>query len=293
VADPWFGPVDCAEALSRLILNHAAALAPHPARMVVEIERPHAVSAFAIVPIDSDRTVLRDLLSTAAADPRFAEWRLHFHDETNVLARHFAMEVEGTDARCPAVVSAWRERADADIEVHTIRVEHQAGAHPSETIGAAQWSRLETAIRACGIDFDAAGRALVFERPAPRPEDTEHAHPSDLAIVVTLLIDAGHLHPAIAEDAAIAAGVLHEGTLVSAPISLAGIARWARRQGWRLHLCELTLEEQDTTGIHTWGYEHLGDLFDFWPPRRNPDRDNDLANNRSDDAAEAENSTED
>lgn len=275
VSGPWFGPVDATEALSRLIINHATALAPHPARMVVEIERPGAVSAFAIIPIDSDRTILRDLLHAAAADPRFADWRLHFHDETYVLARHFAASIEDdVSGECPAVICAWRRSGDEGIEASAIRVEHDAGAHPRQAIGETQWQRLASAIRACGIDLDPAGCRLVFDGPAPAPEDTEQVHPSDLAIAVALLVDAGYLHPAIAEDAVIAAGVLHEGTTVSAPISLAGITRWARRHGWRLHLCELTLDEQDATGIHTRGYEHLGDLFDFWPPRHNPNGDN-------------------
>lgn len=274
VPDPWFGFVDPAEALSRLIINQTTALAPHPARTVIEIERPDAVSAFALVPVDSDRTVWKELLSAVAADPRFAGWNVRLHDETTVLARHFASEVEedAEDGQRPAVVCAWRQAKG--IKACAIRVEHDAEAHPREAIGEAQWERLASAIRACGIDFDPVGRRLVFDGPAAAPADTDDVHPSDLAIATALLIDAGHLHPAIAEDAIIAAGVLGEGTLVSAPISLAGITRWARRYGWRLHLCDITLDEQDATGLHTWGYEHLGDLFDFWPPRHHPNGDN-------------------
>jgi hypothetical protein len=279
--DPWFGDVDTAEALSRLIINHATALAPHPARAVIEIERPGTVSTLAILPIESDRTVWKRLLDIAEADPRLAEWTFHLHDETTVLARHFAADVaDDTSDLRPAVVCAWRQHAD--IEACAIRVEHHAGSHPLQSIGERQWRRLASAIRACGIELDPNGRRLVFERHTPTEADTEQVHPSDLAIAVALLIHAGHLHPAIAEDATIAAGVLDEGTLVSAPISLAGITRWARRYGWRLHLCELTLEEQDATGIQTWGYEHLGDLFDFWPPKPNPNRDHNTASADSD-----------
>src|SRR5690606_25153307 len=137
------------------------------------------------------------------------------------------------------------------------------------SIGRAAWSRIECAIRACGIDLDSADRTVRFTHgPAP---DIAHAgtglHPADLAVAVALLVDAEVIDPAIGEDAVFSAQLGSDGTFFPHPTGIPGLARWAIEGAWpRLHLADLDADAMSTAGLEIWGYEHLGDLIDTWRP---------------------------
>ncbi|WP_155830114.1 hypothetical protein [Glycomyces tenuis] len=275
-------PLSDEAALARLIVQRQRSWTsanPSPssysldlAVVVVEIEAAGEASAFMLWPSAHFRRYGQRLIDLAENSDDFDAFYFNVHDGLDLfIDRRGPAGRHGHRGRAlaPAAAATWV--GDAGRGACAVRIEHIPGACPSEAIGQTAWSRLQTAIHACGIDLTSTDRAIKFEHgTAPNYEhEGVQAHPADLAIVVALLVDAGLIDPAICEDALLSAQLGADGTLLGHPVGRSSLAQWAVEHAWtRLHLADLDTAVLSATGLELWGYEHLGDLIDTWRPGR-------------------------
>lgn len=274
-------PMGGETALARLIVQRERSWAsanPSPssyrldlAVVVVELASVNRASAFMLWSAHDFRRYGQALIDLAENSDDFDAVHFHVHNGAALFAGQRGPATghqHRGEVALPAAVATWVGRTGRSA--CAVRITHAPGAHPSQSIGQAAWSRIECAVRACGIGLDPTDRAVRFEHgPAPDVARDDTAHPADLAVAVALLADAGLVDPAICEDAAFSAQLGADGTLFPHPAGKSGLVHWAIEGAWtRLHLADLDSAALSATGLEIWGYEHLGDLIDTWRPDR-------------------------